>query len=78
MLVPEGKKQALLVPRNAVVDKGQLNGLYVVDEKGIMTYRIVKLGQINGDRVEILSGLKPNERVAVAGLDRAIDGGIVK
>ena len=78
VLVPEGKKQALLVPRNAVVDKGQLNGLYVVDEKGIMTYRIVKLGQINGDRVEILSGLKPNERVAVAGLDRAIDGGIVK
>lgn len=78
VLVPEGKKQALLVPRNAVVDKGQLNGLYVMDEKGIMTYRIVKLGQINGDRIEILSGLRPNERIVVGGLDKAIDGGIVK
>lgn len=78
ILVPEGKKEALLVPRSAVVDKGQLSGLYVVDERGVMTYRIVKLGQTYGDRVEVLSGLRNNERIAVAGLDRAIDGGVVK
>lgn len=78
VLVPEGKKQALLVPRSAVVDKGQLSGLYVVDDKGVMTYRIVKLGQAYGDRMEILSGIRSNERIVIAGLDKAIDGGIVK
>jgi RND family efflux transporter MFP subunit len=78
ILVPEGKKQALLVPRSAVVEKGQLSGLYVVDEKGVMTYRIVKLSQTYGDRVEVSSGLRNNERIAVAGLDKAIDGGMVK
>lgn len=78
VLVPEGKRQALLVPRNAITDKGQLSGLYVVDEKGVMTYRIIKTGQAYGDRIEILSGLRPNERIAVAGLEKAIDGGVVK
>lgn len=78
VLIPEGKKEALLAPRSAVVEKGQLTGLYVVDDKGIMTYRIVKLGQAYGDRIEILSGLRPNERIAVAGLEKAIDGGVVK
>jgi RND family efflux transporter MFP subunit len=78
VLIPEGKKQTLLAPRSAVVDKGQLSGLYIVDDKGVMTYRIVKLGQAHGDRVEILSGLRNNERIAIAGLDRAIDGGVVK
>jgi multidrug efflux pump subunit AcrA (membrane-fusion protein) len=43
-----------------------------------MTYRIVKLGQISGDRIEVLSGLRSNERIAVAGVDKAIDGGVVK
>ncbi len=78
VLVPQGKKEALLVPRGAVLEKGQLSGLYVVDEKGVMTYRIVKLGQISGDRIEVLSGLRSNERIAVAGVDKAIDGGVVK
>lgn len=78
VFVPEGKKQALLVPKSAVVEKGQLTGLYVVDQKGVMTYRIVKFGQAYGDRREVLSGLRNDERIAVAGLDKAIDGGVVK
>lgn len=78
VLIPEGKKQALLIPRSAVVEKGQLTGIYVVDDKGIMTYRIVKPGQTYGDKMEVLSGLRPGERIAVAGLDKAIDGGVIK
>lgn len=78
VLIPEGKKDALLVPRGAVVVKGQLSGIYVVDEKGIMTYRIVKPGRIDGDRIEVLSGLRPGERIVVGGTEKAIDGGIIK
>lgn len=76
--IPEGKKKVLLVPRNALVEKGQLTGVYVVDENGVMTYRIVKTGQAYADRLEVTSGLRPGERIVVAGLDRAVDGGLVK
>jgi RND family efflux transporter MFP subunit len=76
--IPEGKKQVLLIPVKAVVEKGLLTGVYVVDTLGVMTYRIVKIGQVFGDQVELLAGIKPGERIAVAGLERAIDGGLVK
>ena len=76
--IPEGKKQTLLVPVKAVVEKGLLTGVYVVDSQGVMTYRIIKTGQTYGDQVEVVSGIKPDERIAVAGLEHAIDGGLVK
>ena len=76
--IPEGKKQVLLIPAKAVVEKGLLTGVYVVDSQGVMTYRIIKTGQVFGDQVEVVSGIKPGERIAVAGLERAIDGGLVK
>ncbi len=76
--IPEGKKRVLLVPAKALVEKGQLTGVYVVDNQGIMTYRIIKTGQAYRDEVEVVSGLKPDERIAVAGLEHARDGGVVK
>jgi RND family efflux transporter MFP subunit len=76
--IPEGKKQVMLIPAKAVMEKGLLTGVYVVDTQGVMTYRIIKTGQVFGDQVEIVSGIKPGERIAVAGLERAIDGGVVK
>ncbi len=78
VLIPEGRKQALLVPKSAVVEKGQLTGLYVVDGQGVMTYRMVRTGRTFGDRVELLSGVREGETVAVAGLEKAVDGGVVK
>jgi RND family efflux transporter MFP subunit len=73
-----GKKKALLIPAAAVVEKGVLTGVYVVDSQGIMTYRIMKTGQKYGDEIEVVSGIKPGERIAVAGLEHATDGGVVK
>ena len=78
VLIPEGTREVLLVPRKALVEKGQLLGVYVVDPAGVMTYRLLKIGRPYGDRVEVLSGLRAGERIAVEGLDRAVDGGQVK
>jgi RND family efflux transporter MFP subunit len=74
--IPIGKRRTLLVPKNAVVEKGQLIGVYTVDKDSVITYRLVKTGKNYGERVEILSGLNPGEDVVVAGVDRAIDGGL--
>jgi RND family efflux transporter MFP subunit len=78
VFIPEGKRRALFVPRSAIVEKGELTGVYTVDARGVMTYRLIKTGRILDDRVEVLSGLKDGETIAVAGLEKAVDGGIVK
>jgi len=75
--IPTGKKQALLVPKKAVVEKGQLTGVYTVDNNSVIAYRLVREGKSYGDRVEILSGLNPGDKVIVDGVEKTIDGGII-
>jgi RND family efflux transporter MFP subunit len=77
-LLPKGEKETMLVPRMAIVEKGQLIGVYAVDDNGIITYRLVRTGKVYGENVEVLSGLKGEERIVVDGIERVIDGGVVK
>ncbi len=58
-----GEKQAITVPRSAVVDRGQLQNVYVVGDRNLATLRYVSLGPGTGDRVEVLSGLTAGETV---------------
>jgi len=78
VMIPEGKRKALLVPRDAVVEKGQLTGVYTVDEKGVIAYRLIKTGKLYDGRVEVFSGLKAGESIVVSDTDKAIDGGVMK
>jgi len=73
-----GTKEALLLPGSAIVEKGQLTGVYVVDDGGVVVYRLVRLGKQVNNQVEVLSGLTPGEKVIVIGAEKAIDGGLVK
>ena len=75
--IPAGKKEVLLISRKAIVEKGQLIGVYTVDSNSIITYRLVRTGRTYGDAVEVLSGLKPHEKVVVDGVDKAVDGGVI-
>ncbi len=75
--IPTGKREALTVPASSIVEKGQLTGVYAVDTKGIVTYRLVRIGKNFGNSVEVLSGLVPGERIIVAGVEKAVDGGIM-
>ena len=78
VFMPEGKRQTLLIPKGAIMEKGQLTGVYVVDDRKVMTYRLIRAGQHHGDRIEVLSGLRAAERIATAGLNRCVDGGMVQ
>ncbi len=51
------------VPLLAVVRRAEMTGLYVLDSNGRPVLRQVRLGRGDGERVEILSGLMPGERV---------------
>ncbi|MDA8241263.1 MAG: efflux RND transporter periplasmic adaptor subunit [Nitrospiraceae bacterium] len=74
--IPVGKRETLLVPEGAIVERGQLTGLYVVDKESVIVYRLVKVGRRYGGGLEILSGLNPGDRVVVEGVDKAVDGGL--
>lgn len=58
-----GGPAALSVPRQAIVRRAEMIGLYVLDANGRPLLRQVRVGRSDGDRVEILSGLMPGERV---------------
>jgi multidrug efflux pump subunit AcrA (membrane-fusion protein) len=54
----------VLVPASAVVRRAELDAVYVIGLEGRPLLRLVRLGRADGDRVEILTGLAPGERVA--------------
>ena len=76
--IPSGKKEVLLAPQSAIIEKGQLTGVYAVDGQGIVTYRLIRTGKAYNGNQEILSGLKPNDRIIVQGVEKAMDGGIIE
>ncbi len=75
--IPVGKKEVILVPQKAIVQKGQLTGVYAVDNQGIVTYRLVRTGMVHANGLEIISGLTSNDRLITEGIERAMDGGII-
>ena len=61
-----GRATRLLVPRAAVFQRSEVTAVYVLDEQGQPRLRQVRLGSAgDANGVEVLSGLKPGERVAL-------------
>ena len=56
--------ERLFVPVSAVVRRAELTALYVVDAQGRPALRQVRLGRVQGDRVEVLSGVRAGDKVA--------------
>jgi multidrug efflux pump subunit AcrA (membrane-fusion protein) len=65
---------ALLVPDRIVQQNQQGRYLLVVGTDDEVEQRPVKLGQLDGSLRVITSGLKPDDRVVVTALDRAVPG----
>jgi RND family efflux transporter MFP subunit len=64
----------LLIPVSAVVYRDQLTGIYTITENQTALLRWVKPGKIQGDQVEILSGLRKDERYILKSEGRLYDG----
>jgi hypothetical protein len=59
---PLGAQKVEAVPAAALMDRGQLQSVFVVED-GVAHTRLVSTGRRAGDAVEVLSGLNPGERV---------------
>src|SRR6266511_3700875 len=69
-----GQRQAILIPRKSVTYRGQLAGVFVVDDAGVARLRLIQTGKTYGENVEALSGLNGGERVVVNGVADVKDG----
>ncbi|MDF1536875.1 MAG: efflux RND transporter periplasmic adaptor subunit [bacterium] len=72
-----GVRDLLLVPASAVVSRGQLTGVFLVNADSHVIYRLIRAGRPYGEMVEVLSGLAAGDTIVVGNLDRAVDGGVL-
>jgi RND family efflux transporter MFP subunit len=56
-----GERTALLIPRTALVERGQLQGIYVLDQNRIARLRYITAGKPSAHQVEVLAGLQAGE-----------------
>jgi len=70
------RSRILSVPTRSLVRRGSLAGVFVVRE-GRAYLRWLRLGAVDGERAEVLSGLDPGD-VIVADPSRLVDGAAVE
>lgn len=58
---------AIVVPVTAVMDTGKRQVVWMESSPGMFEPRDVQVGQQTDDKIQILSGLKPGDKVAVSG-----------
>jgi RND family efflux transporter MFP subunit len=66
-----GAMPSLSVPVSAVVQRGEVPAVYVVDAQGVPRLRQVRLGRSAGGRVDVVAGLRAGERIATEPLAAA-------
>ena len=67
-----------LVPVSAIVHRDQLTGIYTVSESQNALLRWVRLGKSYGNQVEVLSGLRSDEKFILAAEGKLYNGVPVK
>ncbi|WP_419655897.1 efflux transporter, RND family, MFP subunit, related to HlyD [Desulfosarcina variabilis str. Montpellier] len=61
-----GQQQMLRIPSSAVVRQGQLTGVFIVDDKNIAHFRLIRTGRQFTDQVEVISGITDGTRLVTA------------
>jgi len=72
--IPAGRRQVLQVAREALIERGQLQGVYVVGLDSIARFRLIRTGATRPGGIEVLSGLSAGELVVLNGVERVQDG----
>lgn len=65
------------IPRQAVIYEGDVARVWVVRDDNAVELRQIKVGLVNGALIQVVEGLRPNERVVTKGslfIDRAATG----
>jgi len=71
---PMGSRKVLTVPATAVVQRGQLQSVFVIDD-GVARNRLITTGRRDANGLEVLSGLSEGEKV-VSPIPAALADGV--
>jgi len=63
---PVGKNDSPVVSRKALIERGGLQGVFVVGSDGLARFRWLRIGREWSDRVEVMAGLGAEERFVAA------------
>lgn len=66
--------ERILIPKDAIVNNGQLSGVYTISESNTAMLRWLRLGRTFGDDVEVLSGLNVDEGYIVSAEGKLYNG----
>ncbi len=72
-MLPGKERQSLFVPQSAIVPKGQLDRVFVVENMRARL-RLVRTGAHHDGMIEILSGLEPEEQVITSNNTLLVNG----
>ena len=73
----KGVTRTIMLPSSAVVERGELTSVFVVDPDRVARLRWVRVGRRFNQQTEILSGINEGERVLIDG-SRGSDGAVVQ
>lgn len=74
VILQKGKSDQILVPQEAIVKRGQLEGIFAVNQQNEAMLRWIRTGETVGGKVEVLSGLSEGEKYVVAAEGKLQDG----
>ncbi len=67
-------EESIMIPKSALVENGQLTGVYVVSSQNTAVLRWLKIGKTFGDNVEVLSGLNSKEPYIISANGKLYNG----
>lgn len=68
------QKSMVLVPKSAIVERGQLTGIYTVSSQNTAVLHWITVGKTLGDHVEVLSGLGIDEPYIISAEGKLFNG----
>jgi RND family efflux transporter MFP subunit len=71
---PIGSRNCVVIPEDAVVVRGQLRGVFIVDANGLAQLRWVRLGDKHNNNIEVISGLSGNETIVLSSAKTLAEG----
>src|SRR6185295_16952009 len=70
-------ENAVMVPASAIKAEGDINKLYIIRD-GVAHEQIVQVGLLEDNMIQIKNGVAEGDVVATSGLDKLIDGVLVR
>jgi hypothetical protein len=71
---PPSDSQQFYIPRQALVVRGGIPGVYVLGPEQRARFRMVRAGKVADAQVEVVSGLLGGERLLIGDLNAIYDG----